>query len=958
MRLATQLGICGPIADEGAAERCFEVLAAALGPLPDDLTPKLAPILGASPYLAGLMRKDPDRLARLLDAEPDAAFQQILTDTAATQTLGLDAAMIALRRLKAETHLLTALCDLGGVWGLDQVTCALTRFADVSLGAALSLAVAQERQKDRLLPAAASGACDAPGFFCLAMGKMGAFELNYSSDIDISIFYEPERLPVAEGVEPQAVALRLARQVSEILSRRTDEGYVFRVDLRLRPDPSSTPAAMPVVAALDYYETVGQNWERAAMIKARVAAGDFEAGAAFLRELQPFVWRRSLDYAAVADIHAIKRQIHTYKVDDRLTPPGANLKLGRGGIREIEFFVQTQQLILGGRDARLRAPRTLEALEALRAAGHVSDDAADELRLAYPKLRDWEHRVQMLEDEQTHILPVAPEARNRVAALAGQDLASFDTQVEQVMRGVNRRYGALFSEDEPLSSAFGSLVFTGVENDPETLLTLGRMGFSHPEQVAETIRSWHHGRIAATRTARGRELFTRLAPQLLDAAAATGAPDAAFVRFADFFASLSSGVQIQSLFLAQPALFRLIVEVMAFAPELARTLARRPAAIDALVDGDFFTPVTPEDASATLKAAVNSAKGFEAVLDAARRAHHDQSFRIGVQVMSGMAAPEEAGAAFAALADACLASLAPKALEETVRLGGAFAGDVAIVFLGKAGSREMSARSDLDLMTLYAAEPNQVSSAKGWTAETFYARFTQRLIAALSAPTAEGVLYPVDMRLRPSGTAGPVAVRLSAMEAYYRQEAQTWEFLALTRARVAWASSPAFAKACQDAITAGLTLRRSSDTVRQDVREMRALMRRERPAYGFWDLKLSDGGLVDIEFIAQTLQLFGAADGGELTVSTGNALAIAAAEGRLPPEAERVLSAALRLHQSLTQLVKLALTEPENPEAEPERFKALLARAARRPSFSDLVASLTHARTEVVAWRRRILAED
>ena len=426
------------------------------------------------------------------------------------------------------------------------------------------------------------------------MGKMGAFELNYSSDIDLSAFYEPDAIAIAGGIEPESFAVRFVERVASLLQRRTSDGYVFRVHLRLRPDPSSTPKAVKAPAALDYYQNVGQNWERAAFIKARVVAGDIPRGEAFLRDMQPFIWRRSLDFAAIADIHSIKRQIHAYKIDERLDAKGADLKLGRGGIREIEFYVQTQQLILGGRHPLLRVPTTLGGLAALAATGHVATEVADELAGAYRTLRKLEHRVQMVGDEQSHRLPEANADRHRVAALAGfSSLRSFDAAVGKLLKAVNRRYGQLFAGEEMLSSRFGSLIFTGVEDDRGTLATLGRMGFSDPKAVSQTIRGWHHGRIAATRTERGRELFTRLAPRLLEAAQSTGASDAAFARFGDFFANLTAGVQVQSLFLAQPRLLEMIVRVMAFAPEFARRASpRRPAALDSLLDPAFFSELT------------------------------------------------------------------------------------------------------------------------------------------------------------------------------------------------------------------------------------------------------------------------------------------------------------------------------------------------------------------------------
>jgi glutamate-ammonia-ligase adenylyltransferase len=948
-RLGARLQPCGPVFDPKAAARAHEILAES-GEVPglDGAWAALEPVFGASPYLAALARREPARLQALLDDDPERRLGDILARTAAVAQGEPAAAGRALRRLKAELHLMTALADLGQVWDLDQVTGALTRFADAATAAALAAAAREELAAGRLTRLGAGEEGPAPGWFCIAMGKQGAFELNYSSDIDISIFFEPELLPLAEGQEAQAFAVRLTQRLAELLQARTGDGYVFRVDLRLRPDPSSTPPAVPVPAALDYYESVGQNWERAAFIKARACAGDLTSAERFLDELRPFVWRKNLDFASIADIHSIKRQIHVHKVDDRLTARGADLKLGRGGIREIEFYVQTQQLILGGRNPELRANRTLEALAALEAAGHVRPEAASALAQAYDLLRRVEHRVQMVADEQTHRLPEADEERRRIGALCGHRLLrSFDSEITSVLKRVNKLYGELFPDDEDLSSKFGSLIFTGVEDDAETLATLARMGFSHPARVSQTIRGWHHGHIAATRTERGRELFTRLAPRLLEAMQASGAPDEAFNRFGAFFSALSSGVQIQSLFLAQPRLFELMVQVMAFAPRLASTLARRPGAIDAMLDASFFSPIQADaEALSGLRAAVQEADGFEAAMDAARRAHREHAFRIGVQVMSGTASAEEAGRAFAALGDACIQALAATSLAEVGRIAGDFPGQVAAVALGKAGSREMSAGSDLDLMTLYRAdEPGAAAGIKGWGAEVFYGRFTQRLIAALSSQTGEGGLYEVDMQLRPSGTKGPVAVSFGAFASYYDGEAETWEHLALTRARVVWASSESFAQDAGQAIEAALRRPRERAQAARDVQEMRVLMERERPPKGTWDLKLSRGGLVDIEFAAQFLQLVHAADGGPLSQNTAEALAAMKAAGLAPQAPLEALERAWKLQQDLTQLLKVALEDDMDPTVEPPAFRALLARAGGARDFRTLSARLTAART-------------
>ncbi len=961
MTLGDQIKPCGPVVDAKAAERTREILAETLWtPRLEAAWPALAPVFAASWYLTGLARRDPARLDALLAADPDTRLAQLLAETAQAAGLDLADAQARLRTLKAELHLLTALADLGGVWDLDQVTGALTRFADASVNAALCVAARAELAAGRLTRVGEGAEGPVPGWFCLAMGKQGAFELNYSSDIDVSVFFQPDAMPIVDGVDPQEFAVRLTHRLAELMQARTEDGYVFRIDLRLRPDPASTQPAVPVPAALDYYESVGQNWERAAFIKARPCAGDLAAAQAFQTELAAFVWRRNLDFAAIADVHSIKRQIHAHKVDERISAKGVDLKLGRGGIREIEFYVQTQQLILGGRNPALRSNRTLDALAALVEAGHVAPDAAAELAEAYRTLRATEHRVQMIGDEQTHRLPDADAERRRIAALCGfERLASFDAAITRTLKAVNARYAELFPEEEPLSSAFGSLVFTGVDDDPETLATLERMGFSNPRRVSQTIRGWHHGHIPATATERGRELFTRLAPRLLDAAQATGSPDAAFNRFGDFFARLSSGVQLQSLFLAQPKLFELVVQVMAFAPRLASTLSRRPAAIDAMLDAGFFASLDLSEGRAAMERAVRAAEplGFEAVMDAVRVVHREQAFRVGVQVMSGTASSESAGQAFADLADLCLEVLAPAALAEVRRVAGDLPGDLAVVALGKAGSREMSAGSDLDLMTLYRpAEPGAASSLKGWDPTTYFGRATQRLIAALSAQTTEGGLYEVDMQLRPTGTKGPVAVSDAAFAHYYAAEAETWELLALTRARVAWATSAAFAAEAAAAIEAALRRPRDRARTAHDVREMRALMARERPPKGDWDLKLVPGGLVDIEFTAQFLQLAHAADGGPLRPHTADALAAFQGSGLADDAHLDALQAAWRLQQDLTQLLKVALEDAADPAGEPAAFKALLARAGAAKDFRQLRAALAKAQAAAHAAYEAVVA--
>ncbi len=902
--------------------------------------PAIGPVFVASPYLWSLARKDAHRLVRLLVNDPKASLQTIFaaTENCAVEPNGPTAEQ-RLRMLKSELHLLTALADLGGVWPLSEVTAALSGFADRALATAMHLAARTEKRSCHRQVMEGCPRNPIPGLFCIALGKHGAMELNYSSDIDFVVFFDPEIFAADQPTETHKRAVKLVESIVSIIQRRTPDGYVFRVDLRLRPDPLSTSIALSTTSASIYYESYGQNWERAAFIKARVAAGDLACGKKFLESLTPFIWRRNLDFAAITDIQGIKRQIHQTNWQRRGEDNSIDLKLANGGIREIELFVQTQQLILGGRHRSLRLAGTIEALLALANAGFVTGQCANDLSEAYIALREWEHRIQMISDEQTHRLPADNIERMRVATLAGyKNLRDFDAEVARTMKIVAMQSESLFANEHPQVSDFGSLNFSGPVDHPETLATLGRMGYRDPKTVSETIRGWHLGRIAATRTERGRQLLARLAPLLIEAARLTGAPDTAFARFSAFFSGLTVGVQVQALFIAKPRLLELIVRIMAFAPQFARALARRSGALDALLDAHFFDPIRiPEIADPKLKDDLD----FETAMNIARRTHREYSFRIGVQVLAGDTRSRAAGQAFTQLADRLISFLAQASLEEVIRKAGWFDGEVAVIALGKCGSREMNARSDLDLMMIYRSNTTHAASAKlGLSADTFYARFTQRLIAALSAPTAEGELYDVDLQLRPSGNKGPIAVSMDAFESYYARGAEIWEFLALTRSRVVWATSPLFGTACSTAIEAMLRKPRERVAVAREVLEMRALMSRERPAKGRWDLKLSDGGLVDVEFAAQFLQLVQASEGGPLMANTDDAIAALSELDAAPRPLLRRLRQAWDLQQNLSQLLKVALEEDVDPRSEPFAFLEMLAAAGKTKSFSELEVKL------------------
>jgi glutamate-ammonia-ligase adenylyltransferase len=925
-------------------------LAACLARSPQAAT-LLEGVLGSSPYLADLAARDPARLARVLETDPQERIGQLVENARKLEPTDEAELMRALRLLKQEAALVVALADLSRAFETLEATEALTRFADAVLSAAVAFVLREAAVSGKLELADAADPERGSGWIILAMGKQGAYELNYSSDIDLIVFFDRRRARLAEPQEDVDLFVRLTKRLVRIISETTADGYVFRMDLRLRPDPGATPIAIPLEAAFGYYESMGQNWERAAYVKARAAAGDLEAGEAFLAELAPFVWRKNFDFAAIADVHSIKRQIQAYKGHGRIAVFGHDIKLGRGGIREIEFFVQTQQLIIGGRNAALRGRATLPMLDQLAESGWIEPQARDELREAYLFLRDVEHRIQMVADQQTHALPNDERGVLRIARMMGfATTQEFSTALVQRLETVQRHYSRLFESAPELASDLGNLVFTGGEDDPGTLETLSRLGFRQPKMVAETIRGWHFGRYAATRSTKARERLTELIPALLEALAATENADRAFLAFDRLLAKLPAGVQLFSVLVSHPRLLHLLTAIMGAAPKLAETISRRPRVFDALLEPAFFERVPDErELADALEASLSEARSYEEALDRARIFGQEQKFLIGVRILTGALSVAEAGLAYARLAETIIARLLPRVEAEfSVQHGRIEGGRIAVVALGKLGGREMTAASDLDLMLLYEADPLAESNGeRPLAAAAYYGRFTQRLIAALSAPTAQGLLYEVDFRLRPSGSKGPIAVSLRAFEDYHAEEAWTWEHMALTRARVV-AGSADFAPKIQAAIHAALTRPRDPETLRADVLDMRKRLERDKPGKSLWDLKMAPGGLIDIEFIAQYLLLRHApAHADILATTTAVALERLSVRGLLDAAAAARLIGAAALYQGLTQLLRLAIDQEFDPEKAPRGLVELLLRAGEQPDLKQLAALLVETQKEV-----------
>ncbi len=799
------------------------------GDLPPDVVQVLAGTAGCSPYLKGLMAREGGWLRGALAEAPEVAFGRVLA--AAETATGADALGEALRTAKRRVALLTALCDLGGVWPLQAVTGALTRLADLSVDLAIRAFVADEIRRGKLPGAVPEDAATGAGMVALAMGKMGAGELNYSSDIDLICLFDDARYGDA-AQEARAAFIRVTRKMAALLSDLTAGGYVFRTDLRLRPDAAVTPVCISMAAAESYYESVGRTWERAAYIKARPCGGDIAAGERFLKALVPFVWRKHLDFAAIQDAHDMRLRIREHRQLNRpLTVEGHNMKLGQGGIREIEFFTQTRQLIAGGRDPDLRDRTTVGGLAALARKGWLPGDVAEELTALYRAHREVEHRLQMVGDAQTHVMPMTPEGVARIAAFCGETEDAF-------------RSGLLdrLARTDALTEGFFAPAPT--ESLPD---------------LSDTARAIVEGwtQYPALRSERAQGIFRRLRPVLLTRLLRAANPDEALLALDGFLRGLPAGVQLFSLFEANPALIDLIIDVASTSPALARYLSRNAGVLDAVIGGSFFAP-WPGAAALTdlLARAMGDAPDYERKLDAVRRGLKEWHFRVGVHHLRGLVDAFEAAKQYADLADAVIAALWPVVCGEFARKHGPLPGQGAVVLgMGSLGAARLNAASDLDLIVIYDAEGIEASDGpRPLATRAYYARLTQALVTALTAQMAEGRLYEVDMRLRPSGRQGPVATAIGSFTSYQETEAWTWEHLALTRARPLAGAVELRGKV--EAFRRDLLRDKGKGpAVRKDVAEMRARLQAFKPGRAVWEAKDGPGRLMDIELMAQMAAL-------------------------------------------------------------------------------------------------------
>ena len=940
-----------PLFPERAEDRLGEIIEAE--PLLADVLEStqtrelILSILGASPFLWRIASAEPQSLTDFLRAddkpETERLFRVLLKDARdALDSTERNQLMVRLREIRRRVALLVALADMRSIWSLEEVTDALSRFADAAIEISLSWLLNDAFKRDELTEAVKAQNC---ALTIIGMGTDGSRELNYSSDIDIIALFEPGKAPLAEHVSEKNFFIRITRDLAAILTTPTSLGHVFRVDLRLRPDAGSSAVAISIPAAESYYESIGRNWERAAFIKASTAGGDKDIGIDFIKDMRPFVWRKYLDANTIHDIHAMKEQTHALKrARDAASGQGYDIKRGAGGIRAIEFFVQAQQLIAGGKDESLRSRTTCGGLASLLRAGWIDSETANKLTEQYHFLRMLEHRLQMVNDEQTHALPRSTEDMDSLARFSGyengtelwHDMSRRFDEVERLVSG-------LFSKKAGKKEKTPELVFPALEDDPSTLEKLQAMGFVDTGKISSIAREWSHGKMPATASEHNKNLLAKLVPEILKIAATNIEPDASVANFDTLLHVLPAEVQVFSLFDTNPKILTFLMQVCSSAPRLVNYLGQNVSAIDSIIDPDELPDA--DELLESFKIRLKGANSFDAKLGAVRERVYQERFRLGMQLLASKLSPRLAGQHYANLGCAVISTLEPVVVEKEEKKkkkkpsGENIATEMpTVVAMGKLGSGDMSPESDLDIIIIHDSDNDDSS---------WFQRVTQKLIKALSVPTISGKLFSVDMRLRPFGTSGSIVTSLERFREYQRDHAWTWEHMALTRAMPLTGPERAQNR-MRDAINEVLCRRRDPALLAADVSDMRERIRKENPCTDSWELKHVRGGFIDMEFISQYIQLAHAYDTPQVLVRNNrDAFERFAELGVLGGSESDLLKRHWDLLHALTHTLQICIEGKIQADTIPKEFHQLLARAGEVESFDELNRKLADSQKQV-----------
>lgn len=846
---------------------------------------QLITICGASPFLITIICRDPSALLLLFTARKIELRRDMddMLSVLRAVTANADYAEIfsILRRFKYREILRIAARDLNGLAPLEEVT------AELSDLAAACVQVAYEKAREKLIAEhgrpmmeTETGEREAE-LTVLGMGKFGGRELNFSSDIDIIYFYssdQGETTGITDGnggskgrISLHAFFVKLAEMVSKAISQVTEDGFVFRVDLGLRPEGKSGDVATSVRAAEIYYESWGQSWERSAMLKARPVAGSLALGEQLLKALEPFIYRKYLDYNLIEDMMAMKKKIDASLARER--EGEYNIKLGRGGIREVEFFIQALQLVYAGKNPALRERNSLKALEVLKDARFVKEDDCSGLAEAYRFLRTVEHRIQVVQERQTHSLPKKEDEFKALARRCGflreNGVVRFSETLEQHRSKVSEVYSGLFlSRDEKLREEVAPEVYFFFDRKADSDLIkdmLEERHFTDVDAAYENLVILRDGPPRAHLTERARRTLEKIAPLLLQEILASPVPDMALGNLERFLTSVGTRSSVYALLAENTETLKLMVSLFGMSEFLSKIFIGHPELLESMVSTSYAFFYKEKEAMAQeLAGLLDNAEDFEEKLDLLRRYRNSEFLRIGVNDIYSKIGQTEIASQLTALADVCVEAACSMARDELKRYGrplwkGADGQEreasLAIVGMGKLGGNELNYHSDLDIIYVYDHQ-GITDGEKQLTNHEYFAKLGQKIISILSTQTREGYVYKLDTRLRPSGNAGPLVASLDSFKAYHREEAQIWERQALTKARVVYGEE-SLQEGIQEVIRHAAYGTAVDDEARSEINRLRIRMENEiaKERAGHYNIKTGRGGMVDVEFIVQYLLL-------------------------------------------------------------------------------------------------------
>jgi glutamate-ammonia-ligase adenylyltransferase len=931
-------------------------------------------ILGASPFLTGILcRKTSHFLDLFAGGEIERRKDEAKMLGELRERIPVDADFAALQRelrlYKCREILRIAARDLCGLADLAEVTGELTALAAASLQRAFEICDALMRAEygAPLLEGGAGEPAAEAEFTIFGMGKFGGCELNFSSDIDLIYFYSSEKgkttgIPGPLGEPKNRIHLhqyfcKLGEMVTKALGQATEDGFVFRVDLRLRPEGNSGEMANSLRSAEIYYESWGQSWERAAMLKARPVAGSIPLGERLLKDLEPFIYRKYLDYAMLEDIKVMKQKIDRSLTRER--EGELNLKLGRGGIREIEFFIQALQLIYAGKIPALREKNSLQALDILRREGLIKEQERRTLSEAYIFLRTVEHRIQVVQERQTHNLPGREEEMEilgRRCGFAGagpfrQVLARHRQGVEAIYRDLFYTSEEVIREEVRPEVAF---LFDPAADADLAKDILEEKGFGNPDGAYESLLTLRDGPPHAHLTERARRLLERIAPLLMQEVLDSPEPDMALLNLERFLGALRARATFYALLAENRQIIKVLVSLFGTSQFLSRIFIQHPEILDSLVSRSYaVTFKGHQEMERDLRELLKTAENYEDKLDILRRFRNEEFLRIAMGDIHGRMPQGQGTSQLSALADVCLKQALAIAREELLpRFGLPFLRDeegaqheaaFAIVGMGKLGGMELNYHSDLDIIFIHEGdgETRPVDGTdpqrfRGMTNQEYFSRLAQRVISVLTLMTREGYVYQIDTRLRPSGNQGPLVTSLPAYARYHQGPAQLWERQALTKARVV-AAPEAFARRIE-ALNRRLIFERPvAPGLKEEIFRLRGRMETEiaRENAAHLNIKTGRGGMVDVEFLAQYLQLLHGA--GRPSLRQSNTLGILRAlknEGLLSEADHTVLRRGYKFLRRLENKLRLVHDQSIN-ELSGER--AYLVKLARRLGYPEHV---------------------